>query len=142
MSIDLIVSLLEQVVRDPKDESGGAFFSYRHAPEMHALGVKHEFASDSPWCQVCVSIVVSATLAPKIWVQIYWSRPKLEYPKEENAPWEFPLSEAGVGMFAKKWPTIRRQLGLAIARGRPPEKPNQTLEPTRFARGSTGRGSS
>jgi hypothetical protein len=130
MSIDLIVPLLEQVVHDQKDESGGRFFSYRHAQEMHALGVKHEFASDSPWSQVCVSIVVTAVLTPKIWVQIYWSRPKLEYPKEESVPWEFPLSEVGVGMFAKEWPAIRKQLGQAIARGRPPEKPNQPLQPT------------
>lgn len=125
MSIDLIVPLLEQVVHDQKDESGGAFFSYRHAKEMHALGVKHEFTSGSPWAQVCVSIVVSAMLTPKIWVQIYWSRPRLEYPKVENMPWEFPLSEVGVGMFAKEWPGIRKQLAQAIARGRPPEEPNK-----------------
>jgi len=131
VSIDLIVPLVEQVVDDQKDESDGSFFSYRHAQEIHALGVKREFTSDSPWTQVCISVVVSDALTPKIWVRILWSRPKLEYPKEESMPWEFPLSEVGVRMFAKEWPSIRKQFGQAIARGRPPEKPNQSLQPTR-----------
>lgn len=130
MNIDQIVPSVEQVVADQKDESEGTFFSYRHSQEIHALGVKHEFPPDSPWAQVCISVVVSAALTPKIWVQIYWSRPKLEYPGVENMPWEFPLSEAGVGMFAEKWPAIRKQLRQAIARGRPPETPNQTPHPT------------
>ena len=130
MSIDLIVPLVEQVVGGQNDESEGSFFSYRHAQEIHALGVKHEFTSDAPWSQVCVSVVVSAALTPKIWVRILWSRPKLEYPKEESMPWEFPLSEAGVRMFAREWSVIRKQLGQAIARGYPPEKPNQSPEPT------------
>ena len=119
MSIDLIVPLVEQVVEGQKDEGEGTFFSYRHAQEIHALGVKHEFSTDSPWSQVCVSVVVSALLTPKIWVRILWSRPKLEYPKEEIMPLEFPLSEVGVRTFAKEWPGIRKQLGQAIARGRP-----------------------
>ena len=124
MNIDQVVPLVEQVVADQRDGSE-SFFSYRHSQEIHALGVKHEFPADSPWSQVCISVVVSAALTPKIWVQIYWSRPKLEYPKEEIMPCEFPLSEAGVGMFAEAWPAIRKQLGQACARGRPPEKPNQ-----------------
>ena len=138
MKIDHIVPLVEQVIADQKDEGDGSFFSYRHSQEIHALGVKHEFPADSPWSQVCISVVVSAALTPKIWVQIYWSRPKLEYPKEEMMPREFPLSEEGVGVFAKEWPAILKQLCEAIARGRPPEKPNQAPEPTAAA----GRGSS
>jgi hypothetical protein len=122
MNVDQIVPLVEQVVDDQKDGSEGGFFSYRHAQETHALGVKHEFTSGSPWSQVCVSVVVSALITPRIWVRILWSRPKLEYPKEERMSWEFPLSEVGVRMFAKEWLAIRKQLGQAIARGHPPEK--------------------
>ena len=117
MSIDLIVPLVEQVV----DGTEAGFFSYRHAQEIHALGVKHEFPRGSPWTQVCVSIVISALLEPKIWVRILWSRPKLEYPQEECSPWQFPLSEAGVRLFSVAWPAIRKQLAHAIARGCPPE---------------------
>jgi hypothetical protein len=121
MTIDPIVPLVERVVIADRETSDGTFFSYRHAPEIHALGLKHEFTSDSPWSQVCVSILVSAFVSPKIWVRVLWSRPKLEFPKEECSPREFPLSEAGAHLFADAWPTIRRQLAHAIVRGHPPE---------------------
>jgi hypothetical protein len=77
-------------------------------------------------------------LTPKIWVRILWSRPKLEYPKEEIVPWQFPLSELGAHMFAKEWPTIRKQLGRAIARGRPPEQPIQPPQRNAGSRPSSG----
>lgn len=62
-------------------------------------------------------------MTPKIWIRILWSRPKLEYPKEECPPWEFPLSVEGARLFEKEWPVIRQQLGQAIKRGFPPEEP-------------------
>jgi hypothetical protein len=120
MKIDQIVPLVEQVVLQ-NGEGRGSFFSYRHAEEIHALGLKHEFPSDYQWSQVCISIVVSTVFTPKIWARILWSRQKPEYPKEESTPWEFPLSEVGVHMFAKEWPAIRKLLEQAIARGIPPE---------------------
>jgi hypothetical protein len=49
MNIEQIVPLVEQVVADQQNEKEGSFFSYRHAQELHALGIKHEFASVSPW---------------------------------------------------------------------------------------------
>jgi hypothetical protein len=125
--------LVEQLVGNQETNDKGTFFSYRHAQDIHALGVKYEFPPSSPWSQVCVSIVISAALTPKICVRILWSRPKLEYPKEDCLPLEFPLSEAGVRLLAEAWPPIQKQLRQAIARGRPPEAPNQLLKPTRAA---------
>lgn len=123
MSIEPIIPLVERVVAAQEEEG---FFSYRHAEELHALGIKREFSPSSPWSQVCVSIVVTSLMPPKIWVRVLWSRAKLEYPREECPPWEFPLSEIGVYRFEKEWPVIRQQLARAVARGHPEEKmPNQ-----------------
>lgn len=131
MTIESIVPQLERIVGDGRDDAGLSFFSYRHAQEMHALGLKREFVEDSsPWTQVCVSIVVSTLIAPKIWVRILWSRPKVEFPPEECPPWEFPISEDGVRSFAKKWPEIRMLLEHAVARGGPPEEPNLAAQTT------------
>lgn len=125
MTIESVVSLVEVIVSGGRDDAGLSFYSYRHAQEMHALGLKHEFVGDgSPWTQVCVSIVVSTLIAPKIWVRILWSRPKAEFPTEECPPWEFPISEDGVREFGRKWPEIRLLLVQAIARAHPPEAPN------------------
>ena len=122
MTIESIVPLLERIVDDRRDDSGLSFFSYRHAEEMHALGLKHEFTSASnSWTQVCVSVVVSTLIAPTIWVRILWSRPLAEFPPEECRPWEYPISESGVHAFGQDWPEIRFRLGQAIARGSPPE---------------------
>jgi hypothetical protein len=125
MSIDEIVPLIERVVRDREEEKKDDFFSYRHAQEVHALGVKHEFISGSPWSQVCASVVISSLMTPNIWVRILWSRPKTEFPPEDCTPWEFPLSEAGVRLFEEQWPVIRDRLARAIIRGHPPEEPNK-----------------
>lgn len=121
MNIDEIVPLLERVVGAPERQGEGHFFSYRHARELHALEVKHEFPADSPWTQVCASIVVSYLLTPTIWVRMLWSRRKLEYPTEECPAREFPLSQAGVRSFTAAWPAIRGRFAQAIARGHPPE---------------------
>jgi len=121
MSIEAIVPLVEQVVGSPETGSEGCFFSYRHAHEIHALGVKHEFPPNSPWTQVCASVVISSLSAPKIWVRILWSRPRLEYPKEECSPWEFPLSKDGARLFEMEWPAIRQRLSTAIVRRAPVE---------------------
>src|SRR4051812_5089376 len=117
MSIESIVPLVEQAVDQSTVGANFSFFSYRHAQEIHALGLKHVFPSDHPaWTQVCASVVVSAAITPKIWVRILWSRPKLEFPIEDCPPWEFPLSEAGARSFALEWPAIRGQLEEATAR--------------------------
>lgn len=122
MTIDSIVPFVERIVNDHRDISGLIFFSYRHAEEMHALGLKYEFTpASSSWTQVCVSIVVSTLIAPEIWVRILWSRPKVEFPSEECRPWEFSLSETGVRGLAEVWPDVRSRLEQAIARGCPPE---------------------
>ena len=118
VSIDRIVPLLERIA-DDRTGCHGVFFSYRHAQEIHALGLKHEFTPGSPWTQVCISVVASAAFTPKVWVRILWSRPLLEYPTEECPPMEFPLSEAGVSMFGEAWPKITKEFANAIARGHP-----------------------
>jgi hypothetical protein len=137
MTIESIVPLVERIVDDGRNDARLAFFSYRHAQEMHALGLKHEFTTDSSrWTQVCASIVVSTLIAPKIWVRILWSRPEIELPPEECQPWEFPISDNGVRSFAKAWPKIRILLEQAVARGCPPDRSNpQPSKSTRSARG-------
>ena len=47
MTIESIVPLVERIVDDHSDDSGLNFFSYRHAEEMHALGLKYEFTSEN-----------------------------------------------------------------------------------------------
>jgi hypothetical protein len=123
MSIDAIVPQLERVVGDDQARPGfDSFFSYRHAAEIHALGLVHEFSPDeSRYLQVCISVVATTAISHRIWVRILWSFSKAEYPIEDCPSWEFPLSDIGVRSFETQWPSIRQRMGDAVVRRSPPE---------------------
>lgn len=65
MSIDAIVPLLERVIESDKASARcGTFSSHRHAVELHALGLKHEFRLDeSRYIQVCLSVAVTTVIS-------------------------------------------------------------------------------
>ncbi len=127
MTIDEIVTAAERIVTGVDDSTrddvvpGYRFFSYRHADEIHALGITREFSRDeSRYLQVCASVVVSRLQSPMIWVRILWLRSKDVLPSEDCASWKFPLSEAGVRAFGADWASIRERMDRAVRRRRPP----------------------
>lgn len=98
------------------------YASIRHAEELHALGLKHEFTpAESSYLHVSLSIVVTTMARNGIWVRILWLGSEQVYPpKEDCKSWEFPLSEAGIRSFEERWPSICARMGQAIARRSPP----------------------
>jgi hypothetical protein len=101
MSIDIVVPIVERVIGDGSARPDYcSFFSYRHAKEIHALGLLREFTPDqSRYLQVCVSVLITASISPRIWVRILWSRSKAEFPTEDCPSCEFQLSEVGALSF-------------------------------------------